>query len=83
MNNCFLCNQWMNESPGQIVYYHGKCRSEARKRYGTMSTYIRALKNQWKPTGQAKVEDNQITLKPTLWQRLLIWLKKYVRLWIP
>ena len=35
----------MNVSRGQLVYYHGECRSAAREKYGPMSRYLRALRS--------------------------------------
>ena len=76
--NCLLCRLPMRINNG-LQWYHGQCRTEGRKKYGAMKDVITSYKSQWRATGQMAPKANEITLQPTWWQKLIMWIRRYVR----
>lgn len=45
---CYYCEQIMNVSEGQLVYYHKQCRGKAREKYSSMTSLLKRLKQSTK-----------------------------------
>ena len=69
----------MSVAIGQIAYYHGQCRTLARKKYGSMTRYLQGLRKLSQKLETKTIKTIVEVKKLSLWSRFINWLKNFLK----